>query len=398
MSFAPEVVTGDFSLGKVTGPLHSGTLCSSRVPHLVASLVLCCCHTGLAFRRVLVAWSAPQRVLRDVHFSFSGVGSACRACLSVLVTAPGRALHSQADLGGGCAAGRRHVLQCHSNSLLPTAFCCISERVSLVSSLALTRQVWRGHVLYGRRFRHLPFSIRAPMPSSCHAVDRRRELLTSGGEASGTKVEWDFSLVGLTPWSLGQGLHWRLPALRLVVYPPQPKRKKPRNHTAATCKARHSVALSFKRVFFSHHPSPVHLPQKQAKTRYCRQPRCSHYCCGSSRHRCAEGLIERSLRPASFSCTTQALRLFGFDASAKTIYLSKSMAEAPTCLDRDLHGNLVLQLVLEPVVPGQRARAPCSLGYLRRRASERPRFSGSLRTVSAPTAWDVSLCPSTIFI
>ena len=43
MSFAPEVVTGDFSLGKVTGPLHSGTLCSSRVSHLVASLVLCCC-------------------------------------------------------------------------------------------------------------------------------------------------------------------------------------------------------------------------------------------------------------------------------------------------------------------------------------------------------------------
>ena len=53
---------------------------------------------------------------------------------------------------------------------------------------------------------------------------------------------------------------FRLPTLRLACIRPNQKRKKPRNHTAATGKAVHSVALSFKRVFFSHHPSPVHLP------------------------------------------------------------------------------------------------------------------------------------------
>ena len=66
--------------------------------------------------------------------------------LPVLVTAPGHVLRSYADLGWGCAAGRHRVPQCHSGTFLPTAFCCISERVSLDSSLALTRQVWRGHV------------------------------------------------------------------------------------------------------------------------------------------------------------------------------------------------------------------------------------------------------------
>ena len=66
--------------------------------------------------------------------------------LPVLVTAPGHVLHSQADLGGGCAAGRHRLPQCHSCTFLPTTSCCISERVSLDSCLALTRQVWRGHV------------------------------------------------------------------------------------------------------------------------------------------------------------------------------------------------------------------------------------------------------------
>ena len=118
------------------------------------------------------------------HFVVALFGFLCQGGLAwglpVLVTAPGRVLRSQADPSGGCAAGRRHVPQCHSSILLPTAFCCISERVSLVSCLALTRQVWRDHVLDGRCFRHLRVSIRAPMPSSCHAVDRRVELLTSG--------------------------------------------------------------------------------------------------------------------------------------------------------------------------------------------------------------------------
>ena len=45
------------------------------------------------------------------------------------------------------------------------------------SCLALSRLVWRGHVLYGRRLRHLQISVRAPMPSSCHAADSRRDLL-----------------------------------------------------------------------------------------------------------------------------------------------------------------------------------------------------------------------------
>ena len=42
MSFAPEVVTGDFTLGKVTCPLHSGTtfvFVSCLYRHLVVSLV-----------------------------------------------------------------------------------------------------------------------------------------------------------------------------------------------------------------------------------------------------------------------------------------------------------------------------------------------------------------------
>ena len=49
---------------------------------------------------------------------------------------------------GSCAAfaGRHQVPQWHSCTFLHTAFCCISERVSLDSCLALTRQVWRGHV------------------------------------------------------------------------------------------------------------------------------------------------------------------------------------------------------------------------------------------------------------
>ena len=82
------------------------------------------------------------------------------------------------------------------------------------------------------------------------------------GRTSGTKVEGGISLVGLTPWSLGQGLHLRLPTLRLSCHSPSPKRNKPRNHTAATGQDAHSAAVSFKRAF-SHHPSPVHLPSKR---------------------------------------------------------------------------------------------------------------------------------------
>ena len=37
--------------------------------------------------------------------------------LPVLVTAPGHVLHSQADLGGSCTAGRHHVPQCHTGIL-----------------------------------------------------------------------------------------------------------------------------------------------------------------------------------------------------------------------------------------------------------------------------------------
>ena len=46
VSLAPEVVTGDHTLGKVTCPLHSGTtlvFVSCLYPHLVVSLVFCCC-------------------------------------------------------------------------------------------------------------------------------------------------------------------------------------------------------------------------------------------------------------------------------------------------------------------------------------------------------------------
>ena len=67
-----------------------------------------------------------------------------------------------------------------------------------------------------------------------------------------TNVEGDFSLVGRTPWSFGQGLHWRLPAWRQSCSRPDQtikERKKPRNHTAATGQAAYSLAISFKRVF-----------------------------------------------------------------------------------------------------------------------------------------------------
>ena len=120
-------------------------------------------------------------------------------------------------------------------------------------------------------FHRLRVSIKVPMPSSCHAVDRPRGLLSSEGASgwipvfvpaacvnagstevtgvrtrgmcacrvhdgyqcsyrrracmpgprarqgsrscfgpSGAKVESDFSLIEITPWSLGQGLHLRL--------------------------------------------------------------------------------------------------------------------------------------------------------------------------------------------
>ena len=85
--------------------------------------------------------------------------------------------------GLGCSRAYHGAWSCTASAgrsrrglrLLSTAFCCISERVSLVSCLALTRLVWRDHVFYGRRFRHLRVSFRA----QCH-----RSAMQSIGEGN----------------------------------------------------------------------------------------------------------------------------------------------------------------------------------------------------------------------
>ena len=118
---------------------------------------------------------------------------------------------------GSCTASPRLVTLWLSCTFFPTAFCRISERMLLgqlhridAASLARPRLVRQTVSL-------LHVCIRAPTKSSCHAVDGRRGLLTSGGGAFRTNVKGDFSLVGLTPWSLGQGLHLRLSSLETVV-------------------------------------------------------------------------------------------------------------------------------------------------------------------------------------
>ena len=154
-------------------------------------------------RRGHVARPTPPRAFRDLHFSCSGVGSAGRACLRASSTLPCRSAMVRQRGPAGPLEGllffrilEPERLCLGSSRACPGAVCCIRRPISagapqqaavmyhsvarvpsflqhsavflyvclLVSCLALTRQVWRGHLLYGRGFRHLRVSIRL----QCH--------------------------------------------------------------------------------------------------------------------------------------------------------------------------------------------------------------------------------------
>ena len=188
-------------------------------------------------------------------------------------------------------------------------------------------------------------------------------------------------MVGLTRWSLGQGcIGGFQPGDCRVSAPTKKERKKTLNHTAATGQAAHSVAISFKRAFFSHHPSPrpPSLKKESAKKLVIAFSLVSVFTVMSLRGTDVLKVLLKGHCSLPVSLHDATLWICGFEVSTQTIYLSKSTEDALTCLDvrvcRHLHGNLVLQQVLEPGVPGQ----PCCCGASR---SRRPCLTGSKATL-----------------
>ena len=121
--------------------------------------------------------------------------------------------------------------------------------------LALTRQVWRGHVLHGNGFAIcvLPSGLqchRAAMQSTGEGTPGvvsglvRFATLVTSGEGVCVKVWGELLLVGLTLWSLGQGLHLRLPAWRRLCSRPNRKNKK-----ATESHSGHRLSCAFRGIF-----------------------------------------------------------------------------------------------------------------------------------------------------
>ena len=77
-----------------------------------------------------------------------------------------------------------------------------------------------------------------------------------------TKVEGDFSLVGLTPWSLGEGLHWRLPAGDSCVSRPDQKERRSHGITQRPLAKLRIPWLFLSSGFFLAPPFSVHLPSE----------------------------------------------------------------------------------------------------------------------------------------